>query len=82
LYQATGKHHSQAAVIRELEKRRGSHRAEFVDDEPAAAAAPDTKKPADKGKKPDAKPTNGANGAPKFKTRDEALAAFRSGRLD
>jgi hypothetical protein len=85
LWEKTGAQPSDAAVIRELEKRRAAHRAEFVDEEPVAAA-PDAKKPTDKDKadpkKPDAKPTNGANGAPKFKTRDEALAAFRAGQLD
>lgn len=74
MWEKSGKQPTDKAIIAELEKRRAGHRAEFVDDEPVAADK--------KTDKAAAKPTNGANGAPKFKTREEALEAFRAGRLD
>lgn len=70
-----------AEVVAEVEKRRKSQRAEFVEETEAAAAVD-----AGTGKKEAAakaaKPKNGANGEPKFKTREEALAAFTAGQLD
>lgn len=85
LWEKTNKAPTDAAVIRELEKRRAAHAAEFVDPPQEAARGAGTAAPVTPaGKKPEAKkPTNGANGAPqKFKTRDELLEAFDARPLD